>query len=635
MAPLVVLALILPVAAMGTVLAWSGKFKFSHRREVAIETGLVKRGPLEIKLAERGNIDSANNLTLRSLVEGGLGTTILKIVDEGTMVEPGQVVVELDSAKLRDESLAQQIRLDAAVAALKVAEADRQIQVLQNESDVAAAEFKLLLARLDLRKYQEGEYKQEQQIAAADIALAGEYLSRAAQRWKFTSELLRRGFTTTKVLDADRVAVAKSQIDLAAARARQHVLEAYSHGRELAELESNVEFHEREIGRVKLRCQAALIQRDRVLLSRKRTHFLEDRRSQKVQAQVAACTIRSPREGMVVFANTLEGGRSAPTPLIYEGATVRERQPLVHLPDLTQMQVNARIHESKIAMLREGLEVNVHVDALKDETFHGVVNTVAPVPNSASWPNVNLKEYQAGIKLTDEVGHLAALRPGMTAEVDIYVERLASVVQAPIQACVERGGRYFAWVVDEDDEFIRHEIQVGLANDTEMEVTSGLDEGAAVVLNPRNVLPDEIARLEQEVALAAESPWEQQPAAARPRETKPSPARLREEAQPKTDDTPPKSPGTTEPAPILIVAAVPEKGKSDGQSAGDTMAVFNRLDQNHDAQVSASELPDPMKRVLDRLDTNGDHVIDKDEWKKGTCTVPSPAEPRSEPGKTP
>src|SRR5205085_2851926 len=140
-APLTMALLMLPVAALGALLTWNGKFGVASKPQRVIETGVVKRGPLEVKVAERGNIESANNLTLRSLVEGGLGTTILKIVDEGAMVKPGQIVVELDSAKLREEALAQQIRLDAAVAALKNGEADVSIQIMQNESDVAAAEL--------------------------------------------------------------------------------------------------------------------------------------------------------------------------------------------------------------------------------------------------------------------------------------------------------------------------------------------------------------------------------------------------------------------------------------------------------------------------------------------------------------
>jgi multidrug efflux pump subunit AcrA (membrane-fusion protein) len=193
-----------------------------------------------------------------------------------------------------------------------------------------------------------------------------------------------------------------------------------------------------------------MTQRERILLARKRSHFIENERYKKMLAQIAACTIRSPRAGLVVYANTLEGGRSAMTPLIFEGATVRERQPVIHLPDLTHMQVNARVHETKVTMLSEGLDVAVHVDACGEETYHGIVDQVALVPNSASWPNVNLKEYMTTIRLTDDVGKLSTLKPGMTAEVEILVDRLESVLQTPIQSCVERGGRYFAWVQEDD-----------------------------------------------------------------------------------------------------------------------------------------------------------------------------------------
>jgi hypothetical protein len=71
------------------------------------------------------------------------------------------------------------------------------------------------------------------------------------------------------------------------------------------------------------------------------------------------------------------------------------------------------------------------------------------------------------------------------------------------------------------------------------------------------------------------------------------------------------------------MASLPERGQPAGAGGDDPLAVFNRLDRNHDSRVTESELPDPMKQVLPRLDTNGDHMIDKEEWKKGTCTVPS------------
>jgi hypothetical protein len=52
----------------------------------------------------------------------------------------------------------------------------------------------------------------------------------------------------------------------------------------------------------------------------------------------------------------------------------------------------------------------------------------------------------------------------------------------------------------------------------------------------------------------------------------------------------------------------------------DPNAVFNRLDKNCDSKVTEAELPDPMKPVLSRMDTNGDKVIDRDEWTRGAKT---------------
>src|SRR5579872_3788053 len=210
-----------------------------HRPAKELATETVRRAPLGVKVTERGNVDSANRLTLRSLVEGGTGTSILKIAEEGTRIHQGQVVVELDSSRLREEETVQVIKLRSAEAALKNAESDLEIQKMQNASDISAAELQRDLARLDLAKYQQGEYLQERNVVAGEVKMAEEYLQRARERQSHTARLMRRGFTSMKVMDAERVAVAKAQLDLEAATEKQTVLEEYSHHRDLAELQAN------------------------------------------------------------------------------------------------------------------------------------------------------------------------------------------------------------------------------------------------------------------------------------------------------------------------------------------------------------------------------------------------------------
>ena len=133
------------LGAAGGVLAWQGKI-FSHAEET---TNLifepVKKGPLEITITERGNLESAQNSTLVCMVEGEAGVGILKIKEEGVLVKKDDVVVELDASKLNNDKQSQEITVEQAAATLKTAETNLDIQDNQNQSDIAAAQQKLLI----------------------------------------------------------------------------------------------------------------------------------------------------------------------------------------------------------------------------------------------------------------------------------------------------------------------------------------------------------------------------------------------------------------------------------------------------------------------------------------------------------
>lgn len=599
-----------------SLVLWRGPFGFCRKHDSDLATDVVKRGPLEITVTERGNLESAKKLILRSFVEGGTGTSILKIVDEGTLVEKNQIVVELDSSRLRDEAAVQQIKVDTAEAALKTATANAEIQKLQNESDVAAATLQFELARLDLRAYSLGEHPQQKKVMHADVEVAEKYLQRARQKQAFSERLMKRGFSTSKLLEADRFGVKKARIDLEAATERERVLDEYAHRRDLAEKEANLHFLDAERERVKLRADAAMIQRERNLLAARRTHFIESQRHQKILEQIAACTIRTPRDGLVVHANANDGGRGPGMPRIYEGALVRERQPIIDLPDVANIQVNVRIHESKIALIGQGLSATIRVDARPDETFHGIVTDVALVPMSGTWPKPDLKEYVALVKLTDDDLEQSALRPGLTAEVEIQADRLDSVLQAPVESCIERGNRYFAWVLEEDDEPRRHEIRVGKSNDMSVEIIEGLAEGDEVILNPRSALADEVALLESEIPTTDDGEFDGLPLAPLPpREPRTSPAHSGDGERP-ADLSGAALPGT-----VMASPASNESPDSRPKASNDLTIVFNWLDQNGDSRVSETELPERMKHLIGRIDTNGDKAIDREEWRKGAHTL--------------
>jgi HlyD family secretion protein len=508
MGKLLLVALIVLVVTTGVVLAWQGKLLPRGEEKSSLITEAVKRGALEITITERGSLESANNKTLVCEVEGEAGTGILKIVDEGTRVKEGDELVLLDASKLRNDATAQEIVVEQANATHETALKNVEIQITQNDSDIAAAELKWRLAQLDLKKYEEGDYVQEKNTIQGEIELAQEDYTRAKDKHAFTQRLISKGYAKRSEVEADRVAVQKALIGLKVAEEKRKVLNEFTHERQNKELEANAIEFGRELERVKLKAAAALAKYEADLSAAKLKFVVEKTTLAKIKRQIELCRIVAPRDGMVVYVNTRSGGGRggmSNDPLIYEGAKVKERQPIINLPDVRNMLVNARIHESKIAMVREKLPATIHVDARAGETFHGEVSMVSLVPQSGNWPNFNLKEYVTAIKLSDDPEKISELRPGLTAEVEILIDRLSNVLQAPVQSFVERGGRHFAWVLVGLLP-VRKEVKIGKSNEQMMEILSGLVEGERLVQTPRTVLPKEVVQLEADVPATVESP---------------------------------------------------------------------------------------------------------------------------------
>ena len=136
--------------------------------EVELEGAPVRRGDLRISEVVRGNLEATDSITLKCDVEGR--STIIFLAEEGVMLEAGDLVCELDVSQLEDELVRQEIEVKNAEAAFTKAKEQYEIQVIQNESDIAQAILALELAELDLAKY----------VGDAEAGEAGEWFNELA-----------------------------------------------------------------------------------------------------------------------------------------------------------------------------------------------------------------------------------------------------------------------------------------------------------------------------------------------------------------------------------------------------------------------------------------------------------------------
>ena len=120
----------------------------------------VQRSDLPIVVTERGNLQSQVETTITCRVEnvsdrGSTGTQIIYIVPNGSAVEKDQLLVEFDSAAIRDRADEQTLAYQKATSAKSQAIAKYDNQILQNQTTLAEAVLAKELAEIELEMYQD------------------------------------------------------------------------------------------------------------------------------------------------------------------------------------------------------------------------------------------------------------------------------------------------------------------------------------------------------------------------------------------------------------------------------------------------------------------------------------------------
>lgn len=126
--------------------------------------------------------------------------------------------------------------------------------------------------------------------------------------------------------------------------------------------------------------------------------------------------ITAPIDGVVISRNvdagqTVAASMSAPTLFVLAA-------------DLTRMRVNAKLDESDIGLVRQGMDVTFHVDAYPGESFTGRVSQVRLQGEIVS----NVVTYLTVIEVANPD---LRLKPGMTAQVTVEVARRVQVLRVP------------------------------------------------------------------------------------------------------------------------------------------------------------------------------------------------------------
>jgi HlyD family secretion protein len=436
----------------------------------------VKQGDFLISVVEGGTVEAVREQSIRSEVEGT--ARIVYIVPEGTYVKKDQLLVSLDSSASQDAVNQQQINVEKADFAHIQAQQQLEIQKSIVDSEVSAAKLKVEFAQSDLDKYVKGEMLQARRNSQIDITNVLENLKIAEERLEWTDALYKDGYETKSNLDKDRLTVSQTKLKLEQAEQALWMLQTFDEPKKKRTLEASLQEAQDNLDRVRLQGERKLAQFQADVETQKSTLELSRRKLERDQKQLQATRIVAPQDGLVVYATG--GGHFSSESMIEEGAVVRYRQEIIKLPDISEMKLSVKVHESYVNHVRLGQPAYVVMDAMPDRRFRGEIMRVAPLPDSQSrWGNPNLKVYATEILITDK---LPDVKPGVSARAEIVITNLLNVLTAPIQAVTTRKGQQVVFLESAPQRPVP--VQVGYYNAKFIEITSGLKAGARVLLSP-------------------------------------------------------------------------------------------------------------------------------------------------------
>ncbi len=437
----------------------------------------VKRGDFLVSVTAGGTLEAVNQEVIRNEVDGN--SRVIYIVPEGTVVEEGDLLVELDSAEAEEQLNQQKLSYEKAVQEFEAAKANLQIEQSQVQSQIDAAILATNFAFIDYRKFVEGDKLQQLRNAEISIQTVEENLKIAQDRLFWSQRLFKEGFETKTKLEQDQLSVTNSLLNLEQARTELTMLRDYDLPKLEEQYVSSLIEASNELSRVILQATNSLNKAIADLITQSNSLVLNKERLDNETEQLEKSKIYAPIGGMVVYAKSRS--RFSSESMIEEGATVRKRQDLITLPDTSQMKVDIKVHESQVNKVKKGQTAFVVLDSMPDKRFKGIVSKVAPLPDSASFfSDPNLKEYATEILVTDQ---LPDLKPGVSARAEIVITNITSTLKVPIQSVTTVNSEQVVYKAGMGDPE-RVPVEVGLFNTKFIQILDGVEEGDKILLAP-------------------------------------------------------------------------------------------------------------------------------------------------------
>lgn len=203
--------------------------------------------------------------------------------------------------------------------------------------------------------------------------------------------------------------------------------------------------------------------------------------------QLRYSRIVAPIDGTVIQRTIRAGETVVPGTM----ATFDDKSLLV-VADMSTLIAKVELNQIDVAKVRIGQQVSLSLDALPGKSYSAKVSKIAPAAITPKGKETDIFPVEA----TLDAGALSDIKPGMTADVKFHIDVRKDVLKLPIEAVLKEDGKFYVSKLVEKQPgkaktAEKLEIKVGVRNDREQEVLSGVAEADEVVIRPPSAAANE------------------------------------------------------------------------------------------------------------------------------------------------
>ena len=194
------------------------------------------------------------------------------------------------------------------------------------------------------------------------------------------------------------------------------------------------------------------------------------------ETNVGYTKITSPIDGTVIA--TVNSNQTTPT--------------IVKVADLSKMRIKPEISEGDITKVKAGQEVTFSILSDSKTLYHAKIESVDPATTTISNSSTSSTTSSTSNTSNSAVYYYAniivenpnqILRIGMTTENNIKIANAQNVLSVPNMAIQTQNGKTFVKVLNSNNQPEQREVEIGVQNDYQTEIKSGVAEGEKVIVS--------------------------------------------------------------------------------------------------------------------------------------------------------